>query len=124
MESIVKEDGTVVYNEEEAMLEFSKYFNNIFKSSYADACIFEVGDEFQAIETKITKEDNVRLNAVFTKEEVHRALFQMHPQKASGVDGFSAIFYQKYWDIVKDDVGTEVLGFLNQGELDQTLNMT
>lgn len=57
-------------------------------------------------------------------EEVHNALFQMQPDKAPGVDGFSTIFFQKLWNIVKTDVCEEVLGFLNQGSFDPLMNMT
>ena len=37
----------------------------------------------------------------------------MHPTKASGPDGMSAIIYQKYWDIIGDDVIKIVLNILN-----------
>ena len=39
-----------------------------------------------------------------THDEIRMALFQMHPTKASGIDGFHALFFQKFWDIVCDDV--------------------
>ncbi|GKV41244.1 hypothetical protein SLEP1_g48809 [Rubroshorea leprosula] len=40
----------------------------------------------------------VGLLALFTGEEVRKALFQMHPSKALGPDGMSPSFFQKYWD--------------------------
>ena len=49
----------------------------------------------------------------FSAEEVRTALRQMHPTKAPGPDGMSAIFYQKYWDIVGIDVTNMVLNVLN-----------
>lgn len=49
----------------------------------------------------------------------------MSPEKAPGVDGFSAIFYQRFWNLVKEAICREVLlSFLNEHHLDQTLNMT
>lgn len=67
---------------------------------------------------------NARLIEPYTTEEVKRALFQMHPDKAPGVDGFSPRFYQKFWEKIKVDVSEEVLNFLNNGVLDTTLNVT
>lgn len=41
---------------------------------------------------------------LFTKVEVDRALFQMHPLKASGPDGLPSLFLQKYWHIIGNNV--------------------
>ena len=42
---------------------------------------------------------NALLDVEPTREEVCDALFQMHPTKALGIDGFHALFFQKFWDI-------------------------
>ena len=65
------------------------------------------------IPTKASKEMNHDLIKDFSAEEVRTALQQMHPTKAPGPDGMSAIFYQKYWDIVGIDVKNMVLNVLN-----------
>ncbi|CAM9000705.1 unnamed protein product [Rhodiola kirilowii] len=67
---------------------------------------------------------NERLVAPFTDGEVKRALFQMHPIKAPGVDGFTALFFQSNWKTVGKDVTREVLEVLNNGRLDGRLNET
>ena len=56
---------------------------------------------------------NQSLIKEFTKEEVVATLKQMHPTKAPGPDGMSAIFFQKYWDVVGNDVTSMVLNVLN-----------
>ncbi|CAM8985571.1 unnamed protein product [Rhodiola kirilowii] len=67
---------------------------------------------------------NLKLKQQYTAEEVRTALFQMHPTKAPGMDGFSAMFYQKFWGLVMEDVTKEVLRFLNDGVMDQSWNET
>ena len=37
----------------------------------------------------------------------------MHPTKAPGRDGMSTMFYQKYWDIIGEDVNNIILNILN-----------
>lgn len=53
----------------------------------------------------------------FTADEVRTTLFQMAPSKAPGVDGFTAGFFQRHWDLLKVDIVPAVLDFLNGGEL-------
>lgn len=49
----------------------------------------------------------------FTRDEVKSALNQMHPIKAPSLDSMSAIFFQKYWSIVSNNVTNMVLNVLN-----------
>ena len=60
----------------------------------------------------------------FTHVEVQQALFQMHPSKAPGPDGMSALFFQKFWDIVGADVSHAILDFLNFGRMLGNVNFT
>jgi len=55
---------------------------------------------------------------------VRRAMFQMHPLKSPGPDGFPSVFYQKNWDTVGRDVCWAMLSFLNGGDFDEGLNNT
>ncbi|XP_010424289.1 PREDICTED: uncharacterized protein LOC104709359 [Camelina sativa] len=55
------------------------------------------------VRTAITNEVNTQLTAPVTEIEVHAALFMMHPDKALGPDGMTALFYQKAWLVVKGD---------------------
>ena len=67
---------------------------------------------------------NQFLTKEFTKEEVEEALKQMHPTKAHGPDGMSAIFYQKYWNIGGNDVICMILNVLNSNMSMAKINRT
>ncbi|XP_004310201.1 PREDICTED: uncharacterized protein LOC101298860 [Fragaria vesca subsp. vesca] len=74
--------------------------------------------------TVVSQDMNNELTRAFTEEEVLKALKQMHPLKAPGPNGFSPIFYQKYWHIVGKDVTTAVWIFMNSDELIRQVNGT
>ena len=56
---------------------------------------------------------NEQLTKEFWKEEIIQVISQLHPTKALGPDDMSAIFYQKYWDIIGEDVSNIILNTLN-----------
>lgn len=57
-------------------------------------------------------------------EEVRKAVFQMGPLKAPGSDGFPGLFYQKYWEVVGDDVFNTVKEFFQNGHILKEMNHT
>jgi hypothetical protein len=59
---------------------------------------------FDAIPTKVSAEMNEALNRDYTNDEIKKALFQMGPTKATGSDGFPALFYQNHWDLLEEDI--------------------
>lgn len=67
---------------------------------------------------------NEILSQPFCKEEILLALKQMAPLKALGPDGLPALFYQKFWGTVGDDMANAVLDVLNGGVLDAEWNQT
>ena len=67
---------------------------------------------------------NESLDRVFTREKVVTALKQIHPTKAPGPDGVSALFYQKYWNIVGNGITNMVLNVLNNNVSVAELNKT
>jgi hypothetical protein len=46
------------------------------------------------VEAKVTQDMREEMDKPFTAEEVRFALFQMHPSKAPGVDGFTRAFFR------------------------------
>ena len=76
------------------------YYENLFATSFPS----EFDEAVEGIGTMVTKAMNDNLDTEPTAEEIRTAVFQMHHTKALGADGFHALFYQKFWDVVGDDV--------------------
>lgn len=72
----------------------------------------------------VTEEVNDALTKSVSREEVQKAVFQMGALKAPGSDGFPGIFYQKYWDVVGEDVFTAVNEFFQNGHILKEMNLT
>ena len=95
-------------------------FQNLYTSSHPSQ-ISEVTDTISA---RVIDEMNQNLIQTFTRSEVEAALKQMHPTKAPGPNGMSAIFFQKYWDVVGNDITCMVLNVLNRNMSMSNINRT
>jgi hypothetical protein len=104
--------------------DISRVIVGYFKSLYSSQGSIRGEECLQSVLPKVTQEMNAWLLHPFLDDEVRAALFQMHPLKSPGPDGFPAIFYQKNWDVVGKDVCCAVLSFLNGGQFDPSLNAT
>ncbi|XP_062102834.1 uncharacterized protein LOC133812999 [Humulus lupulus] len=82
------------------------YFKHLFSASSTDW-----HSVTECISASISEDVNMDLVRPIESEEVRQALFQMHPDKSPGPDGFSPGFYQKFWDIVGEDIISMVQEF-------------
>ena len=94
---------------EEVVAVASDYFENLFQAGVCD----RLEECLDAVPQMVTEEMQEAFSGEFTAEEVRVALFQMGLTKAPGTDGMNALFFQKFWHIVGDDVVMAVLDFLN-----------
>ena len=97
-----------------------KYFENMFKSGTCD----RLEECIAAVPHKVTNDMQTILTGDYNAEEIKVALFHMRPTKAPGCDCMNALFYQKIWHIVGDNVVNAVLEFLNTGYMEPNLNYT
>jgi hypothetical protein len=72
----------------------------------------------------ITAEDNLSLCAIPSEVEVVQALASLGSTKAPGPDGYTALFFKKYWLSVKFDVLNYVWHFFHQSHLLKEQNHT
>ena len=114
------EDVNVVEDEEGLVAIATSYFRQIFESSNPE----EIEEALSEVSTTITGSINNDLAAPVIEWEVKLTLFAMHPEKAPDPDGMTALFYQKFWDIVKEDLTHMVNQFLFHGEVANGLNDT
>ncbi|GAU35453.1 hypothetical protein TSUD_364090 [Trifolium subterraneum] len=84
----------------------------------------EVHTQEELCERRVTAEDNIYLAAPITKDENHQALFQMHPDKSPGADGFNPAFYQRFWEQCGDDIFVAASNWLDRGYFPTSLNET
>ena len=64
------------------------------------------------------------MSSDFTADEIKIAVLQMRPTTAPGSDGMNALFYQKFWHIVGENVVNAVLDYLHSGVMGPDINHT
>ena len=95
-----------------------------FEDLYSTAHPHQIENVISPILTVVTAEMNLELSKAFTREEVFFALKKLHPTKSPSPDGMSALFFQKYWNIVGTNVTNMVLNVLNSNMSLSDINRT
>ena len=75
-----------------------------------------------SIHSIITAKMNDQLSTQFLAWKVQKAINQMAPLKAPGLDGIPPIFFQNYWNLIGNDITQSILQFLNTASLPPHLN--
>ena len=118
--SLRREDGTYATNQQDLENLAINFYTGLFTAQ--EQTIPEVITKF--VPRKVTAEMDELLCAPATDMEIERALFMMHPNKSPGPDGFTAGFYIKHWDLLKNDVCKAIRRFLEGGEMPEVVNNT
>lgn len=118
------QDNFGVWHEKGEKVEqvFVNYFANIFATSAPD--VFDIHDDVQCILHCVSREMNEHLMVHFSEDEIRIALSHMFPTKVPGPNGFHALFYQKYWSIIKGKTVRCCLDILNEKGSVRKLNHT
>ncbi|KAL5579315.1 hypothetical protein UlMin_011757 [Ulmus minor] len=98
------------------------YFGTLFSSSSPSSADFD--RVLESIERKVTPQLNDQLEQAFEAEDVRTSVFQMAPTKSPGADGMLAIFYQKFWPTIGEEITAACLGFTNGGHPLGSINET
>jgi hypothetical protein len=99
---------------------FITHFKDLFSSSAPP-----LDDDLMSLfDPCISPEDNNSLCVIPSEQEIFSVLNSMGSTKAPGPDGFTALFYKKYWHIVKEVVLACIWDFFGNNRLLQDHNHT
>lgn len=84
---------------------------SIFQNQFLEDCFPDVFDILDNIAEEINEEKNEALLRAPDEIEVKEAIFALSGENASGLDGFTGIFYQTCWKIIKNDLIVVVQAF-------------
>lgn len=87
--------------------------SSYFKDLFASKPIQDSSNLMSEIRSCVSNTRNDELMKKFKTEEVLEAIKSMAPLKASGINGFLTLFFQKYRHIVVKDVSRFCLEVLN-----------
>lgn len=73
---------------------------------------------------RLSKRPNRRVEVPFLEEEVKAVVFSMDKDKSSGPDGFSMLFFQECWEILKRDLMEVFEEFYERGIISKGMNAT
>ncbi|MCI33946.1 CNGC5-like protein, partial [Trifolium medium] len=110
IEKLVNEENIEVNTQPEICEVAKNYFDQLFRANNTNH-----DPVLSLITPRVTQEDNDRLVAPITREELKHALFQMHPDKAPGPDGFNPAFYQHFWELYGNDIYEAAKEWLERG---------
>lgn len=100
--SVKDGQGNQVLQQDEMEKLLVDYFKGILTEPYIRE--EEITNVCQYIPKKVTKDQNLALLRVITKEEVEKVVKKMAKNKAPGLDEFIIEFYQASWSFMSQDL--------------------
>lgn len=117
--NLINEEGELTSKHEEMCSIVENYFVNIFAATTETNNIdVDVGEQV------VTARHNEELIAELTFAEFSMAVKQMHPDKASDLDGYNPTFFQHFWGLLGREVFTCCRDWLQSCSFPAALNDT
>jgi hypothetical protein len=82
-----------------------QFFDNLIGTKQPRSCSLNFAN------LNLPTADLAELEAPILEEEVKAAVFDLHPEKAPGPDGFTCLFYRRCWNIIKTDLMAAITQF-------------
>lgn len=115
------DDARMVYITQADM---ARVATDYFRSLFTTLTSTDFSRILEGIPISITLLKNVSLIIDFVLEEIWLVIDSMTPLKAIGRDGFSALFFQRYWHIIGRNITKIYLGVLWGAVHISAINMT
>lgn len=120
IDKLMNNEGEEVFSEESKGEVAMQFYSDLFKSSSPPPFT----SWFHEMHPRVTNQMNAELTKRVTPMEVREAVFSINPSKAPGPDGMSALFFQKFWSVIHEQVVGEVQRFFEKGILPREWNYT
>jgi len=120
--AVTDDAGNIYRGDDEIGEAAEEYFTNLFKSTRDE--FRDNTSVFQGLQGKVTNQMNMDLQRMVNEEEIQKAVFDIGPDRAPGLDGITAAFYQQFWPDVKDAVIVEIQRFFREGNMRESMNHT
>ncbi|KAK4394438.1 hypothetical protein Sango_1598100, partial [Sesamum angolense] len=99
------------------LVERNRCSGELVRVSAQAELVFPEEIDSEHLEDGLTNEDRRSLCVMPTLEEVREAVFSIDPDSVAGPDGFGAIFFHTYWEIIFEDVFGTVTEFFRGVEI-------
>ncbi|KAL9691395.1 hypothetical protein QQ045_011817 [Rhodiola kirilowii] len=123
IEKLKSDEGEWITEKEEICGLIVKYYEEMFRSNRSDTRV-KWNEWMRSVPRKLNEEMRNDLMRLYSEVDVKEVVFQMCQTQALGLDGFSVLFYQKSWSMVKEKVSTQILRMLNSRMLEDGINKT
>ncbi|CAN1163478.1 LINE-1 reverse transcriptase homolog, partial [Linum perenne] len=121
IDCLERPDGSLALTETEKGSIVFDFYKTLFTS--------EIGSNMVDLRPlHITPSISTVMNSILLKDvsdsEISSTVFAISPTKAPGPDGFTGLFFQKYWDIIQSDVSRAIKDFFRSNRMLPALNHT
>ena len=117
--SLISDNGSPISNHQELKDMASEFYKKLFNHT-------GYWNLFPKLVPKrrLTAEAATWMERDVNAKEIQKAVFDIHPEKAPGPDGYNALFFQKNWKVVGEEVTQAVQSFFETGKLLKAINHT
>lgn len=120
IDKLLNSDGVEVFSEAAKGQVAIDFYSTLFMSSNPPPFT----DWFSDLMPRVSHQMNEELLRPVSEQEIQEAVFAIKPSKAPGPDGMSALFFQRFWPMIKEQFVKEVRLFFERGVLPKEWNYT
>ena len=119
MNSLLKEDGTLVETQDEILKETTHFYKRLYTSEKTD----DLAQDYllNNLKQTLTDEDKDSIEGKITLDEILIAIKSLANEKSPGCDGLTAEFYKTFCNVNGNDLVEVINNGFQKGELSITM---